>query len=355
MASGDTSVLIPHQPLREFVTKAFERVGVPSDEAWIMADTMVEADLRGVHSHGVMRTPVYVQRVQTKATAAKADWKIVAESESTANIDGGNGLGQVVGVRAMELAIKKARAVGSSVVGVRNSNHYGAAAYFAMMALPEDMIGFSTTVGGANIMAPTGGITPLLGNNPFAIAVPAGEEYPPVLDMANSVVARGKIVLAMKKGERIPDGWAMNKEGVPTNDAKEAFEGLVLPVGGYKGYGMAFMVAALAGVLTGAAVGSEVTNFYGDFARPQNTGHLMMAIRIDRFLPVAEFKAKMDAFIREIKSSELAKGADRVYLPGEIEALKKQERLQTGVPVPQAVLRELHELADALGIARLDA
>lgn len=296
MSEEESTVVIPHEPLLDFATKAFIAVGCPPDEARISADTLVEADLRGVHSHGVMRLPIYVKRIQTGVVAARADCKVVAETAATANVDGGNGMGQVVAVRAMELAIAKARTAGAGIVGVRGSNHYGAAAYFAMMALPHDMIGFSMTVGAANIMAPTGGIEPLLGNNPFAIAVPAGEELPPVLDMANSVVARGKIVLAMKKGEKIPEGWAADKDGVPTTDARAAYEGLVLPVGGYKGYGLAFMVAALAGVLTGAAVGRQVANFYEDFVKVQNVGHLNAAIRVDAFMPVDQFKKGMDAF-----------------------------------------------------------
>lgn len=350
MAAEEHGVVVMADPLREFVTQVFVKQGLPREEAFLVADHLVEADLRGVYSHGVLRVDPYVQRLKAGGMNPTPNIRIIRETPGTALVDGDNGAGQVVGVRAMEVAIRKAKEVGVSYVGVRMSNHFGTCAYYAQMALAHDMIGFASTLGGTNIMAPWGGITPLLGNNPFGVALPAGKERPVVLDMALSVVAKGKIVHAMKSGTPIPNTWALNKHGEPTTDPKEAFEGLVQPVGGYKGYSMAFVLGALGGLLTQAAFVHEVTDFYANMKDPQNGGHFFQALDIKAFMDPAEFKKKMDDAIQAMHSSELARGAERIYVPGEIEWLKREERLKTGIPIAPAVWRELAAISQDCGV-----
>jgi LDH2 family malate/lactate/ureidoglycolate dehydrogenase len=294
-----------------------------------------------------MRLPVYLRHLRKTGPGgmtARPEISVIQEGDAFALVDGGNGLGPVVSARAMELAIDKARTSAIAGVGVRNSNHNGAEAYYAMMALEHEMIGFCVTVGGKNIIAPWGGLDALLGNNPFAIAVPSGREWPVVLDMACSVVARGWIMLAMKNHWKIPDGWAVTREGEPTTDAAEAYEGLVLPVGGYKGYALALMGCILGGVLTGASIGSEVTDLGQDFDRDQNVGHFVGALSIEKFVPVRTFKERMDRLIKELKSSNRMKDVEKIWLPGEKEYLAREQNLRDGIPVSRGVLSELNKL-----------
>ncbi len=336
--------------LRAFVSDLFAWQGLPAEDAGVVADHLVEADLRGVYSHGVLRVQPYLERLKQRGMNPRPEVKTVRETAGTAIVDGDNGAGQVVSVYAMKLAIEKARRTGISHVGVRHSNHFGTCAYYAQMALPHDMIGFCATVGANKIIAPTGGITPLLGNNPFGYAIPAGKEYPVVLDMAMSVVAKGKIVHAMKEGTPIPPTWGMNRYGEPTTDAKEAFDGLVQPVGGYKGYAMTFVTGIVGGILNQAAFVHDVTDFYLNYHDPQNVGHYFQAIDINAFMDPSEFKAKMDEAIQAMHASELARGSERIYVPGEMEWIAREKRLVEGVPVAPAVWKDLVSLAHEAGV-----
>lgn len=352
---GERIQRVQPDALKQFAVNAFGKVGVPADDAGIVADHLVVNDLRGVHSHGIMRLPGYVRRIREGGMRARTEVRTLRESPVSTLLDGGNGFGHVVCHRAMTLAIEKADRMGVGIVGARNSSHNGAQAYFAMMALPRDMIGLCMTVGGTS-MAPWGGVTPLLGNNPFALAAPAGKEPPFVLDMACSAVARGWMMLAAKRGEKIPLGWALDKRGEPTDDPREGLDGIVLPIGGYKGAGLAMGVSILAGLLTGAPVGSKAgsaNDWNLAFARPQEAGQWLAAIRIDLFRPPAEFKAELDWYIRDLRNAQKAKGTARIYFPGEMEHENTQERLQNGVPVQESVLEELDNLAEALGLSRL--
>ena len=338
--------------LREFGRQVLEAVKVAHEDAILMADLLVQADCRGVHSHGMVRLPVYARRIEHGAMAAATELRVVSESAGTLLLDGGNGPGHVACTRAMDLAVTKAQGSGVAIVTIRNSNHNGTQAAYAMRALAANMIGFSATLGG-KVMAPWGGVSPLLGNNPFGLAAPTAEEPPFVLDMACSQVARGWIILAEKRGEPIPTGWAIDAKGNPTQDAKAALEGTVLPIGGYKGYGLSMLVAILTGVLTGAAVGTAA--FGGDLGetnRSQNCGHMLMAIDVARFMPVSEFKARMDQLIRDMRASERIPGVDRIYVPGEIEQEAMREAEQLGVPIEITVLHELDVLGRRLGISR---
>lgn len=350
MSSEETATVIMPEPLREFVTQIFQGHGLPREDAFVVADHLVEADLRGVYSHGTIRVEEYTARLKAGAMNPRPRVRVLKETAGTALLDGDDGPGQVAGVKAMEMAIRKAKETGVAYVGVRRSNHFGTCAYYAQMALKHDMIGFAATPGGTNIMAPWGGITPLLGNNPFGIAIPAGKEYPVVLDMAQSVVARGKIKHAVKTGEPIPITWALNRYGEPTTDAKEAVAGLVQPVGGYRGYCLSFVIMALGGVLNGASFGKSMPVFEDGIRPNVNVGHFFQAIDIDAFMDPEEFKAQMDEAIRAMHGSELARGCDRIYVPGEMEWLKREERLKKGVPIAPAIWREMAAIAQGVGV-----
>ncbi len=346
----DTGRRFESAKLFSFCTAVLEKVGVPAENAGIVADSLLAANLRGVDTHGVTRLPIYVERVRQGPANGKTQGVVVSESATTAVYDGQDGLGQVVGSKAMQLAIAKARAAGVAMVTARNSTHYGTAAYYAMMALPHDMIGISMT-NSPSLMVPWGGRRAFLGSNPLAIAVPAGEERPLVLDMATSVGTRGAILLAAKKGEPIPPTWAVNSEGEPTTSAREANEGGgLLPIGGHKGFGLAMMIEVLVATLAGGPFGPHVGELYNNPTNPQGVGHFFCAMRIDQFRPVAEFKADMDALIREVKAVPLAKGFDRIMVAGEPEYNTEQERRQKGVPLSDAVVKDLTKLGESLGV-----
>jgi LDH2 family malate/lactate/ureidoglycolate dehydrogenase len=261
-------------------------------------------------------------------------------------VDGDGGMGQVAADRAMRLAVELAEEHGIGAVGLRNSRHCGAMAYWAIQALAADCIGFATTNAGLN-MAPTGGRDRIVGNNPLAIAVPTNRPWPMVLDMATSVVAGGKLDVAAIRGQKIPLGWATDAEGRPTDDPVVARKGLLLPVGGPKGYGLAVMLDVLAGVLTGARFGGGLG--------PSGSGQFFLAIQVAGFLPVSEFKARMDEVIDQIHTSTLAPGAERIFVPGEIEYEQSQRRRQTGLPLEAPIVQSLDQLAHEVGATPLTA
>lgn len=330
------------EPLRKYCAALFESVGMPKDEAYINADNLVDADLTGVESHGVSRMAIYLKRIRDGVVNPKCELKVVAEHPAVLVLDAKNSMGAVASSKAMQMAIKKARESGAAFVTVRNSNHFGTAAYYTKMALEHDMIGFSSTNGPAR-MAPWGGKDPYFGTNPFSIAVPAGKELPVVADMATSLVARGKIILAAKNNKEIPLGWAINKDGEETTNAKEALEGTVLPFGGPKGSAIALLIDVFCGILAGASFGPHIKDMYANFTEPTNTGHIFGAFDISKFIDKDIFKQNMDQMIREIKRSTPAKGVQEIFLPGEIELRKKQQRLKEGIPLSPAVIQELKE------------
>jgi len=348
MAEGMNVVLTKAEPLSGYCVKLFEKVGVPTEDARLLMENLIEADLRGVDTHGVTRIAIYIERLQAGSVKAKPQMKILGETPISAIIDGDHGLGQVISARAMEMAMEKAKKGVFGLVGVRNSTHNGAMAYFASMAVKKDLIGIGLT-NTVPLMAPTGGSQAMIGNNPLSIAAPAGSEKPVIFDMACSVAARGKIILAAKKGEKIPLGWAIDKDGVPTEDAKAALDGLILPVGGHKGYGLALMVDVLSGVLTGANFGPGVGPLYNN-PGTQGIGHLLAALNIEAFMPLSEFKARMDQMIRGIKDSKKAKGVQEIFLPGEIEMGIEAKRRREGIPLSRAVYDELCGLGQKLGV-----
>lgn len=348
--TDERTIPIAEADLGDFCREVLKKLDLPANEAGLVADCIVEADLRGVHSHGMIRLPVYVRRLQSGVFNPHPDIRVVRETRTTAVVDGDNGMGQLVSLRAMDLAIGKAKDGDCAWVSVGNSNHNGAEAYFAQMAVAHDMIGFCFSVGGINHMTPWGGAEAMLGNNPFAIAIPAGDELPVILDMACSVAARGRVNVAAARGESIPEGWCTDAQGRPTTDPSEALKGFVLPIAGPKGYALTTVIGMLSTMLSGGAFGTDVTHLYDDFERPQNIGHLLGVLPVSSFVDPAEFKRRMDKGIREIKGVKKAPGVTEIFLPGEREHRTLLERRKTGIPLAVGTVSELRELSEEFGV-----
>jgi LDH2 family malate/lactate/ureidoglycolate dehydrogenase len=343
-------VTVRERTLKDFCTEILTRVEVSQEDAVKISHNLVEADLGGVASHGIVRLPIYVQRIRAGVVNPRPKIRIVRETLTTAVVDGDNGMGQLVGMFAMHVAIDKGRAGECSFVSVRNSNHYGAAAYYSQMAVAHDMVGLTFTIGGINHMTPWGGAEAILGNNPFSIALPAGEEFPVVLDMACSVAARGKIIIAAKDHTPIPNDWAVGPNGLATTDPIEALKGFLSPVAGPKGYALTLVIGLLSTMLSGASFGSEVTHMYNDFEKPQNIGHLFGVLPISSFESIETYKKRMDKAIREIRNVKRAEGVERIYLPGEHEQLLADQYRNFGIPMKRAVFVELQELGRQFGV-----
>jgi L-2-hydroxycarboxylate dehydrogenase (NAD+) len=326
---------------------------VPRDDARIIAELMVRADLNGADGHGVFRLPQYVRRIKGGAVNIKPNIRIEREAPGMALVDGDNGMGHLVMRFAAEKAIEKAKRAGVAWVGVKWSNHAGPASLYASMPIAHDMIGLYLAVGNANHLPPWGGIDMLLSTNPIAVGVPAGEEPPIVLDMATTVAAYGKVKTKMQRGEMMPEGWMIDREGRPLTDPRRADEGFLLPIGGYKGYGLALVFGLLAGTLNGAAMGRDVVDFNHDDTTPTNTGHAIVAISLSAFGDVADFKQRVDTLIRDIRGSRRLPGVDTIRLPGEQSHAKREERMRLGIPLPDPLLNSLNQLAADLGIAGL--
>lgn len=329
--------------LQQFCCEVFTNAGVSKEHAETVSESLIQADLRGVDSHGVVRTAIYIERIEKNMMDPFAQPEMESQDFATALVDGKNNIGAVVGKKAVEIALEQAKERGAAIVGVKNSNHFGTGAYYALKAIEKDMI-LLVMSNASQTMPPTGGKRPFIGTNPLCIGVPAGKELPFLLDMATSVVARGKIIVAAQKGEEIPNGWAVDKDGVPTTDAEAALEGAVLPVGGPKGYAISMFIDILAGVLTGAGFGKYVNNMYENWEEPQNVGHIFIAIDINRFMPIDMFKERMDCYIQQIKAEPKADGVDEILVPGEIEFRKTKERMQNGIVLPEKTVEELERI-----------
>ena len=355
---------VGHEALGSFVTQIFAKLGVPEEHARTTAEVLISANLRGIDSHGVARTRRYVQGLRDGVMVAEAEVRVVQETSVTALLDGGAGLGQVVGDQAMRLAMEKARESGVGLVSVRNSNHYGIAGYYSMMALEEDLMGISMT-NAAPLVVPTFGKDAVLGTNPMSIAVPTGKERPFVLDMATSVVTRGKLEEYERHGEPLLEGWATDSKGVPSPDAsevlhnmKERLGGGILPLGGageqlsgHKGYGLALLVDILCGVLPGAgyATGVYPTDKSGR-PLPADIGHFFGALRVDSFRPLAQFKGSMDDIVRALRNSAKAEGQERIFIHGEKEFETAEKRMRIGIPLHPKVASDLRSLGEELRV-----
>jgi LDH2 family malate/lactate/ureidoglycolate dehydrogenase len=354
MAPGDTAGvrMVRADRLRPFVASLFAAVGVPDVDAETVAEVLVEADLRGVESHGTTRVAGYVSMIKGGLLNPKPTVEVFRDTPSTAMLEGDRAFGIVVAARAMRLAIDKAARAGVGCVTARNVTHTGMVGFYPMQAARAGMIGVAMNNGPA-ILPPFGGRTPTVATNPFSVAVPAGAERPIVLDMATSIVAGGKLRLAAKKGLPIPEGWALDRNGAPTTDPGEAIShGFIQWAGGYKGFGLATVVEVLSGVLSGGLFGRDVPAMR-DFGRdPLITSAFFMAINVETFMPLAEFGARVDRLIGHVKSSAPAPGVPEVFVAGELEFRRRAERARDGIPLSDVVCRELERLAAEHGIRR---
>ena len=341
------------ETLREFAAAAFVRVGLPEADARTVGDLMAEAECQGSEGHGIMRLPHYVRRIRAGGVNPTPDIRVAEERAAMALVDGDNGMGHLVMKRATEIAIAKARTCGVAWVGSRNSNHAGPASLYPRMALPHGMAAMYLAVGNANHLPPWGGLDMLLSTNPIAIAVPALEEAPIVLDMATTVAAYGKVKTYAQRGLAMPEGWMVDREGKPMTDPKRAAEGLLLPIGGYKGYGLSLVFGLLAGTLNGAAMGRDVVDFNADDTTPTNTGQAVVAIDPAAFGDPDDFRRRVDAVVRDMRGSERMPGVERIWLPGEQSHLKRQEAARNGTPIAPALRKSLDTLAESLGIPKL--
>ena len=341
------------EQLSRFITATMQAVGLPEDDARTVGELMAEADLQGSDGHGVIRVPVYIRRILGGAVNVKPNIRVVEERAATALVDGDNGMGHLVMKRATELAIEKARTCGIAWVGSRYSNHAGPASLYARMALAHDMVGLYVAVGNANHLPAWGGLDMLLSTNPIAAAFPTHQEAPVVLDMATTVAAYGKVKAKAMMGQMMPEGWMIDRQGQPLLDPKRSDEGFLLPIGGYKGYGLSMIVGLLAGTLNGAAMGKEVIDFNNDDTSVTNTGQAIAVIDPAAFGDVHAFKLRVDKLVQEIHASERMPGVDQIWIPGEQSHLKRLKHLQQGIDIPAALTRQLDSVAQQLAVPTL--
>lgn len=349
--SGDDGYLLDAGELRAFAAATLARVGVPDADAGIVAGALVSSDLRGMNSHGVLRLPVYVRRLREGGFSPVSAFDVIRETAGTALVDGGGGLGAVLTTRAMDYAIQKARGNGIGAVGVRSSNHNGEGAPYVLQAVEAGMIGIATT-NGSPIMPVWGGKTPLTGPLPITVGVPTAKELPIVLDAALGMSSRGKILYHAERGRQLPPGWLVDAEGQPTTDPNWVKNGgWILPIGGHKGWGLILMCEVLSGLLTGGAIGREITNLYDDLDQPQRNGHFVIAIDVASFIDLDAFKSRMDGYIAEMKGSDLAPGFEEIVMPGEIEFRRAASQERDGILLGRKVVDELLAVAAEVGLA----
>lgn len=352
-----------HQ-LRTFTTAVFKKMGCTNEDADLAADVLIRSDLRGVDSHGVARLSGYVRLWEKNRINAKPHITIAHETATTATVDGDGGLGLVVAPFAMKIAIEKAKKYGSGWVAVKNSNHFGIAGYHSLLAVEQDMIGISMT-NASPLVAPTYANERLLGTNPICYAFPAGKYPPVVVDMATAAAANGKLEIAQRANESVPDGWVQDKDGKnSTNPNELKAGGSLLPLGSdkahgsHKGYGLGATVDILSAVLSGANYGPWVPPFVSFLEPPsdpvgEGIGHFFGAMSIDGFRPANEFKDHLDNWIQRFKSAKTVDPAQQVIIPGEPEYQFEKERAANGIPLIDAVVKDLNELAEKLGIDAL--
>jgi L-2-hydroxycarboxylate dehydrogenase (NAD+) len=348
------SACIPAQTIVAFIRDALLKVGLPEGDAVKTAKLMVDADLAGADAHGVFRLPQYIRRTKAGGINPHPKIEVTKTAPATAMVDGDNGMGHLVMARAARTAIDLAKETGVAWVGAKRSNHAGAAGVYAEMAVHHDMVGIYSVVANANHMPVWGGAENLLGTNPVAFAVPAGEEPPVVLDIATTVVSYGTVKAYKLQGKPMPEGWMINpKDGKPITDSARGAEGLLLPIGGYKGSGLALVLGLLAGTLNGAAFGRDVIDFNYNDSDACDTGHFFIALDVSRFVQIEVFKREIDRQLRELRNSKRLPGVDAIRLPGEQRAERQDDRKRNGVPIAGEVMAMLDKLADKMGVKKL--
>ena len=340
-----------HDPaaLTELAADIAAAAGVPRPDAQVLADSLVAADLAGTSTHGLSRLAIYVKRMRTGLIDPNPKLTIERQRGATLAVDAGNGLGQVQAVKVLDRLMPMARTSGTAVATIRNSQHFGAVSYYCNRAADQNMILLATT-NCEPAMSPEGGCQAYFGTNPIAASFPTGKGFHVKIDLATSLVARGNIIAAQKRGEPIPLGWALDPDGNPTQDASAALLGTVLTMAGHKGYALALMVEVLSGVLSGAAVGSDIGSMYKNLDRKQNVGHFFCLLDIDAFVDVAEFKRRMDAMIDGIKACRKRPGVEEILVPGERSSRTVAENRRLGVKLDAATLKELTALAQEFAV-----
>ncbi len=335
--------------LESFCLEALTKAGVGDADARATTDVLVTTDTWGTFTHGTKALRAYIRRLRGGGLKNRGTPKIITEGAAWALVDGDSSLGMVSSVFAMKAAMAKARTSGIAYAGLRNNCHYGAAGYYAAMAIPENMIGFSMANDIPTVNAP-GARGAVMGSNPFAFAAPAGQEKPVILDMATSTVAGGKVFAAAALGKTIPGHWLLDANGKPTTDpAPFSHAASLTPLGGYKGFGIAFMIEVLAAVLTGASIRSHVLSWtFSDVSEATGHGAAFIAVNIAAFISVEQFKERMDQTIREIRQEPRADGADRIWLPGEMEFERREQALVEGIDLPDDVVASLRGLGEDL-------
>lgn len=346
---SENEVIIQADVLESFMSTLFEKTEMNREDAAYCAQSLVQTNLWGIDSHGVLRAPIYIERLIAKAMNPTPNIKKVRGFGALEVLDGDDGMGFVVGRTAMERAIELAEQHGVSAVGVVRSNHFGAAALFAKMATEKGLIGIVMTNVIPNIVAP-GGSRPITGNNPIAIGVPTFGEFPFMLDISLSNVAGGKILLASKKGEKIPFDWATDRNGRPTSDPDEAFAGFLLPVGGHKGLGLSYVVDILSGLITGGVYQHEMKSMYKHRDEPSLTCHFMIVINPLAIMSQEALESRMDGFYQTIKASPMWDDSREMMLPGEIEHRTAVARSTNGIPLPINLYNDLLALGEKLGV-----
>src|SRR5215470_14043033 len=345
---------VPASAVAGLITDALFAVGLPGADAAKVAEMMLEADLTGADAHGVFRLPQYVRRLRAGGINPRPAITVTETAAATALIDGDNGMGHLVMARAAETAITLARKSGIGWVGARRSNHAGSAGVYAALPLAHGMVGIYSVVASANHMAMWGGAETLLGTNPLAVAIPAGSEAPVVLDIATTVVSYGTVKNYRLQGKAMPEGWMVSRvDGGPLTDPEKSGDGLLLPIGGYKGSGLALVLGLLAGTLNGAAFGRDVIDFNADDESACDNGHFIIALDVARFLPFADFTAEIDRHVRDLRNSQRLPGGEPIRLPGEQRHERRDDRVRNGVPMLPELLAQLDKLAAEMGVKKL--
>jgi LDH2 family malate/lactate/ureidoglycolate dehydrogenase len=339
--------------LYDFIMKLSQKAGLDKEAAHILADTLIEADLKGIQTHGLLRLPIYIKRMETGMIEVKENMEIISDRGSTVLLDARNGLGQTACVRAMDLALSKAAQFGLGVCGIQNSNHCGALGYYTDRAAQKNMIGFCTT-NVFPLMAPSGGKDKVVGNNPFAISVPRAQDEPITFDVATSTVSYGKVLTFLKRGEKLPLGWILDGQGRDTDNPEELISrrGSMTPFADYKGYGLAFVLEILSAILTGASFGRGLHSLY-DADHPAGLGQFLVGLNISFFMDPKVFFKRLEDWVAEVKGSGLAAGSEEIFIPGEIEQKSKAENSRAGLLYEDFLLDEINLLAHKYGLAPL--
>lgn len=338
-------IIIHVERLHSFVTDLAVKAGVPRRDAGILSESLIDADLKGIRSHGLIRLPIYIKRIECGVIDVMKKVEFVKEKDSIKVLNANHGLGQLAGVKGMEVAVEGAKKFGVGICGILNSNHFGALGYYTELGSKAEMIGLAIT-NSFPIMAPLGGREKVIGNNPFAISIPRSQGFPITYDVATSTVAYGKVLVAQRAGEKLPLGWALDRDGTPTDNPDDLIlrDGSLTPFEKHKGYGLAFVLEILAGVLTGASFGRQIHSMF-NLKEVAGLGHFMMAIDIKHFMEIENFYERLEQFVQSIKLSKLASGAEEILIPGEVENRNKALNMEKGLAYDLSFVEELNTLA----------